>query len=45
MDRLGREAGRGAFDTGYITRFARAHEAAGFDTALVGYGATFSLHA
>jgi alkanesulfonate monooxygenase len=31
---------RPAFDTDYITRFVRAHEAAGFDTALVGYGAT-----
>jgi alkanesulfonate monooxygenase len=28
------------FDAGYITRFVKAHEAAGFDTALVGYGAT-----
>jgi alkanesulfonate monooxygenase len=35
-----RGAGRQAFDTGYITRFVRAHEASGFDTALVGYGAT-----
>ena len=35
-----RGAGRRAFDTGYITRFVRAHEAAGFDAALVGYGAT-----
>jgi alkanesulfonate monooxygenase len=32
--------GAGKFDTEYITRFVRAHEAAGFDTALVGYGAT-----
>jgi alkanesulfonate monooxygenase len=32
--------GRPVFDTDYITRFARAHEEAGFDTALVGYGAT-----
>jgi alkanesulfonate monooxygenase len=28
------------FDADYITRFVRAHEASGFDTALVGYGAT-----
>ncbi len=35
-----RGASRPAFDTGYITRFVRAHEASGFDTALVGYGAT-----
>src|ERR1700689_415475 len=33
--------GAGAlFDTDYMTRFVRAHEAAGFDSALVGYGAT-----
>jgi alkanesulfonate monooxygenase len=35
-----RGAGRRAFDTEYITRFVRAHEASGFDTGLVGYGAT-----
>lgn len=35
-----RGAGRPVFDTEYITRFVRAHEAAGFDTGLVGYGAT-----
>jgi alkanesulfonate monooxygenase len=35
-----RGASRRAFDTDYITRFVRAHEAAGFDTGLVGYGAT-----
>ena len=35
-----RGASRPVFDAGYITRFVRAHEAAGFDTALVGYGAT-----
>jgi alkanesulfonate monooxygenase len=27
-------------DPGYLTRFARAHEAAGFDRVLIGYGAT-----
>ena len=27
-------------DAGYLTRFARAHEAAGFDRVLIGYGAT-----
>ena len=37
---VARGASRPAFDAGYITRFVRAHEAAGFDTALVGYGAT-----
>jgi alkanesulfonate monooxygenase len=36
---------RGSFDgppvdAGYLTRFARAHEAAGFDRVLIGYGAT-----
>ena len=36
----GRGASRRAFDTDYITRFVRAHEASGFDTGLVGYGAT-----
>jgi alkanesulfonate monooxygenase len=39
----GGEEGRGTdrpFNADYITRFVRAHEAAGFDTALVGYGAT-----
>ena len=35
-----RGASRCPFDTEYITRFVRAHEASGFDTALVGYGAT-----
>lgn len=30
----------GPFDTDYITRFVRAHEQAGYDAALVGYGAT-----
>jgi alkanesulfonate monooxygenase len=35
-----RGGGRRAFDKEYITRFVRAHEAAGFDTGLVGYGAT-----
>jgi alkanesulfonate monooxygenase len=30
----------GVFNTDYITRFVQAHQAAGFDTALVGYGAT-----
>ncbi len=30
----------GPFNTDYITGFVRAHEAAGYDTALVGYGAT-----
>lgn len=35
-----RGASRRAFDTDYITRFVRAHEASGFDTGLVGYGAT-----
>ena len=35
-----RGAGRRAFDTDYITRFVRAHETSGFDTGLVGYGAT-----
>jgi len=29
-----------AVDAGYLTRFARAHEAAGFDRVLIGYGAT-----
>ena len=29
-----------AIDSGYLTRFARAHEAAGFDRVLIGYGAT-----
>jgi alkanesulfonate monooxygenase len=28
------------FDASYITRFAQAHEAAGYDCALTGYGAT-----
>lgn len=27
-------------DSAYLTRFARAHEAAGFDRVLIGYGAT-----
>ena len=27
-------------DAGYLARFARAHEAAGFDRVLIGYGAT-----
>jgi alkanesulfonate monooxygenase len=27
-------------DADYLTRFARAHEAAGFDRVLIGYGAT-----
>ncbi len=36
---------RGSFtgsviDTDYLTRFAQAHEAAGFDRVLIGYGAT-----
>src|SRR5579859_4919194 len=36
---------RGTFDgppvdAGYLTRFAQAHEAAGFDRVLIGYGAT-----
>jgi alkanesulfonate monooxygenase len=36
---------RGSFDgaqidAGYLARFARAHEAAGFDRVLIGYGAT-----
>jgi alkanesulfonate monooxygenase len=36
---------RGSFDgppidPGYLTRFAQAHEAAGFDRVLIGYGAT-----
>jgi alkanesulfonate monooxygenase len=35
-----RGASARAFDTDYITRFVRAHEASGFDTGLVGYGAT-----
>jgi alkanesulfonate monooxygenase len=30
----------GAIDAEYLTRFARAHEAAGFDRVLIGYGAT-----
>jgi alkanesulfonate monooxygenase len=30
----------GAVDVDYITRFARAHEEAGFDRVLIGYGAT-----
>jgi alkanesulfonate monooxygenase len=29
-----------AVDAGYLTRFAQAHEAAGFDRVLIGYGAT-----
>jgi alkanesulfonate monooxygenase len=29
-----------AVDVGYLTRFARAHEAAGFDRVLIGYHAT-----
>ena len=29
-----------AIDPDYLTRFARAHEAAGFDRVLIGYGAT-----
>jgi alkanesulfonate monooxygenase len=29
-----------AIDADYLTRFARAHEAAGFDRVLIGYGAT-----
>ena len=29
-----------AIDPGYLTRFARAHEVAGFDRVLIGYGAT-----
>ena len=36
----GAGGGRPVFDTDYITRFVRAHEAAGFDAGLVGYGAT-----
>ncbi|MFB9839693.1 LLM class flavin-dependent oxidoreductase [Actinoallomurus acaciae] len=30
----------GTIDADYLTRFARAHEAAGFDRVLIGYGAT-----
>lgn len=30
----------GSIDAGYLTRFAQAHEAAGFDRVLIGYGAT-----
>jgi alkanesulfonate monooxygenase len=30
----------GDIDAGYLTRFAQAHEAAGFDRVLIGYGAT-----
>ena len=33
-------AGGPAIDGGYLTRFARAHEAAGFDRVLIGYHAT-----
>jgi alkanesulfonate monooxygenase len=33
-------AGAPAIDAGYLTRFARAHEAAGFDRVLIGYHAT-----
>ncbi len=33
-------AGGPAIDAGYLTRFARAHEAAGFDRVLIGYHAT-----
>jgi alkanesulfonate monooxygenase len=33
-------AGGPAIDVGYLTRFARAHEAAGFDRVLIGYHAT-----
>ena len=29
-----------AIDADYLTRFARAHEAAGFDRVLIGYHAT-----
>jgi alkanesulfonate monooxygenase len=29
-----------SIDRDYLTRFARAHEAAGFDRVLIGYGAT-----
>jgi alkanesulfonate monooxygenase len=29
-----------AIDASYLSRFARAHEAAGFDRVLIGYGAT-----
>ncbi|WP_261560573.1 LLM class flavin-dependent oxidoreductase [Frankia tisae] len=29
-----------AVDTAYLTRFAKAHDAAGFDRVLIGYGAT-----
>jgi alkanesulfonate monooxygenase len=34
-------SGRPVFDTEYVTRFVQAHEAAGYDTALVGYAATY----
>jgi alkanesulfonate monooxygenase len=34
-------ARRPVFDTEYLTRFVQAHEAAGYDTALVGYAATY----
>jgi alkanesulfonate monooxygenase len=30
----------GAVDADYLRRFAQAHEAAGFDRVLIGYGAT-----
>ncbi len=30
----------GHFDVGYLKRFAQAHEAAGFDRVLIGYGST-----
>lgn len=30
-----------AVDTAYLTRFAQAHETAGFDRVLIGYGATW----
>ncbi|MET0238985.1 MAG: LLM class flavin-dependent oxidoreductase [Sphingobium sp.] len=33
-------AGTGTFDTDYLKRFAIAHEEAGFDRVLIGYGST-----
>jgi alkanesulfonate monooxygenase len=37
---LTQRAEAGAFDTGYLRQLALAHEAAGFDRVLIGYGST-----
>lgn len=36
----GNRAAGGTFDVEYLKRFAQAHEAAGFDRVLIGYGST-----